>query len=194
MESTVNHINSHRQREIIKNQRNQKQWYIAYTFPKAERKIYKKLELIGVTSYLPLHDVIRTWSDRKKKLTVPLFPNYIFIYTSASECYNLLSVKEIVKYVTFDGKPALISQSMIDSLKKMLTCDVEVSKEMLYTGMPVRVIEGPFLGTEGILLRQNGKSRLVILIDALQRSVSVDVSISSIIPVNNEAIYSSIKE
>lgn len=54
-------------------------WDMAYTFPKAERKAACKLREMGVTSFLPLHKVVKQWSDRKKKLELPLFPNYLFI-------------------------------------------------------------------------------------------------------------------
>jgi hypothetical protein len=57
-------------------------------------------------SFLPLHKEIRTWSDRKKQIELPLFPSYIFVYTSLCERYKSLQVKGIVNYVSFDGKPA----------------------------------------------------------------------------------------
>jgi transcriptional antiterminator RfaH len=168
-------------------------WHIAYTYPKAERKVFRKLELMGVTAFLPLHYVVRTWSDRKKKLEVPLFPNYIFIYTSSSERYELLQIKEVVRFVSFDGSPAIVSETLINSLKKMLKGDVEVSEEEYHEGMHVKVTDGLFKGAEGILIRKNSKSRLVIQIKVLRRTVSVDISSSSIIPLHHHSGNSSVK-
>ena len=138
---------------------------------------------MGVSSFLPLQKVIRVWNDRKKKLEVPLFPSYIFIYTSAVERYQLLTIDGLIRYVTFEGKPATISSTVIDSLKKMLVSDVEVSSESFIAGMPVKINDGPFIGAEGILIRKNGKARFVVQIDALQRTVSVDFPASSLAPI-----------
>jgi len=157
-----------------------KKWYIAYTFPKAERKIHSKLASMGYSSFLPLHMVIRNWSDRKKKLEVPLFPNYIFIQISPPDRFSVLQIKEIVRYVSFDGKPATVPDTLIDSLKKMLSGVVEVTNERYNEGMQIKIIAGPFTGAEGILLRKNGSKRLVVQIDALHSAVSVDISASQV--------------
>jgi transcription antitermination factor NusG len=158
-----------------------KDWHIGYTCPKAEKRVHKKLEIMGVTSFLPLQKVIKNWSDRKKKLEIPLFPNYIFIHTSPSERYDILQVNGLVRYVTFEGKPATVPDSLINSLQKMLSGDLEVTNEQFIAGMAVKIIDGPFAGIEGQLIRNNGKSRLFVQINVLQRNVSVDISASSIV-------------
>jgi transcription antitermination factor NusG len=162
-----------------------KKWYIAYTFPKAERKIYKKLEIMGIESFLPLHKVIRQWSDRKKMLEVPLFPNYIFIHASGPERFEALQIKEIVKYVSCEGKPVTVPETLITSLDKMIKGNIEVSSEEYCVGTHVKVTDGPLCGAEGVLIRKNSKTRLVIQIKALGRCVSVDISSSSVIQNND---------
>ncbi|MDO6435738.1 UpxY family transcription antiterminator [Flavitalea sp. BT771] len=157
-----------------------KKWYIAYTFPKAERRIHSKLESMGYSSYLPLHKVIRNWSDRKKELEVPLFPNYIFIQILPSERFSVLEIKGIVRYVSFDRKPATVSDTLIESLKKILLGEVEVTNESYSEGMPIRIISGPFTGAEGVLLRKNGSKRLVVQIKSLQIGVSVEIPTSQV--------------
>lgn len=159
-------------------------WYIAYTYSKAERKALEKMENMGVSSFLPLHKVVRNWSDRRKIIEVPLFPNYIFIYTSASHMHELLKLKELIRYVTFDGKAATVEDDLIVSLKKMAGHDVEVSTFSYVPGTSVRIEEGPFTGVEGVLVRQNGTNRLVVQIQALQRLVSVEISSSRVRPLD----------
>ncbi|AXY73677.1 UpxY family transcription antiterminator [Paraflavitalea soli] len=156
-------------------------WHIVYTYPKAERKVYSKLVNRGVVSFIPLHKVIRQWSDRKKQLEVPLFPNYIFVQVPPAERFELLRIDGIVKYISFDGKPATVSNTLIDTLKKMLSGNIEVSNEQFIEGTRIRISHGPFTGAEGLLIRKNGSRRLVVQIDALQRSVSVDISASSVV-------------
>lgn len=159
------------------------QWYVAYTFPKAEKKVQSKLETIGVQSYLPLHQVIRSWSDRKKKLIVPLFPNYIFVYTSEKKRIELFTIREIVKYVSFGGKPAVVNDSVVSSLKSILRENVEVDvMENIKPGACVKITGGPFMGTEGRVVSRNGKTRLIVQIDALQRAVAINISANDVSP------------
>ncbi len=54
-------------------------WYAAYTMPKFEKRIYGELVKKNVEAYLPVQQVFRQWSDRVKKIELPLFPNYIFV-------------------------------------------------------------------------------------------------------------------
>jgi len=166
-------------------------WYLAYTFPKAEKKVQSKLEATGVESYLPLHEVIRTWSDRKKKLIVPLFPNYIFVYTSEQKRHELFAIKAFVKYVSFGGKPAIVNDSIITSLKSILKENAEVSViENIRVGTFVRITRGPFMGAEGMVINRNGKIRLIVQIDALQRAIAINISTNDVSPLYGDHIIS----
>lgn len=154
-----------------------KSWYVAYTYPNAEKKVKRMLEQSGVTSFLPLQKVVRKWSDRTKKLELPFFPNYIFIYTSFKEMHIPLKIKGILRYVTFEGNAATISDGVIESLKKILIGEAVVSNKAFHqVGTPVKITRGPFVGIEGKIARQNGKTRLLVQIKSLNRVVSVDIS------------------
>lgn len=151
-------------------------WYIAYTLPRCERKAQKKLVNMGIETFLPLQKVVRQWSDRKKKLEVPLFPSYIFVRTDSYRKFNVIKLPELVQYVSFEGKPVTVSDELIYSLSKITTGEVEVSNEIINVGGKVRIVEGEFQGVEGIVYHKNGKTRLVICIDALRRSVKMELS------------------
>jgi transcription antitermination factor NusG len=159
------------------------EWYVAYTFPHAEKKVQANLEKIGIHAYLPLHQVIRNWSDRRKKLLVPLFPNYIFVHTSSRQRHESFMVKEIIRYVSFDGRPATVRAAVINSLQNILKEKPEINiEEFVRAGSHVKIIKGPFLGTEGFLIRRNGNTRLLVQIDVLKQGISVNISIDDISP------------
>ena len=164
-------------------------WYVAYTFPKAEKKVKDKLEKIGIQSYLPLHQVVRDWSDRKKKLVVPLFPNYIFVHISENKRHEIFAVKEIVKYVSFGGVPATVNDTTVNSLKNILSVNPEIKVEkMVSIGAPVKITRGPFVGTEGIVVRMSGRTKLIIQIEALQRAITLNISASDVDSVYAETV------
>lgn len=165
-------------------------WYVAYTYPKAERLVQDKLERIGLHAFLPMHQVVRNWSDRQKKLTVPLFPNYLFVYSSDTHRSKSLAIREIVRYVSFDGKPATVSDVIINSLKHILNEQIEVDVEQFdQVGISVRVVRGPFAGLEGIMVEKKGKTRLVIQIKVLRNSVSINIAASDVVPIRTSGRY-----
>jgi len=90
-------------------------WYIVYTFPNLEKKIYNELTKKKIKAYLPLQNVIRQWSDRKKEIKVPMFPNYVFINSTERERFNLLKIAGVLKFITFEGKPAMVSEDEIST-------------------------------------------------------------------------------
>ena len=152
-------------------------WYVAYTYPKAERKVQRKVEDIGVESFLPMSKVVRQWSDRKKKLEIPLFPNYIFIRATSHERYQTLNIRELVRFVSFEGNPVTVSDKEIESIKTVLSMNTEISNERFHkAGTKVEVTSGGFAGATGILLRKEGKQRLLVQLEALQQAFSVSLS------------------
>jgi transcription antitermination factor NusG len=56
-----------------------KKWLVFYTKSRNEKSAYKNLKKFGFEPYLPLQKVLRQWSDRKKKVELPLFNSYIFV-------------------------------------------------------------------------------------------------------------------
>jgi hypothetical protein len=51
---------------------------------------------------------LRQWSDRKKKVQIPMFPSYIFAHTNESERYQLLMDPGVLNFVFWLGKPAIV--------------------------------------------------------------------------------------
>ena len=55
-------------------------WYVLYTKPKWEKKVAEQLQAMGIDCYCPLVMKERQWSDRKKKVEMPLFNSYVFVH------------------------------------------------------------------------------------------------------------------
>ena len=119
---------------------------------------------------------MRQWSDRKKKVEVPLFPNYLFVRISSYDKWNVLAVEGVVRFLQFDGKSAILSEDDMDSIRKSLLANPEVSNEKFERGDHVIIERGPLKGLEGVLVKNNGRKRLAIRIDTIDRSLLVNVS------------------
>ena len=152
----------------------QLQWYAAYTFPKFEKKVHLELINRNVEAYLPLQKVFRQWSDRIKKIEVPLFPNYIFIKTEDVESRELVRIHGISNFVSFEKKPATISDEDITIIRKLESENLEVEPSLV-EGTLVKVIRGPLAGLRGRLYSRKGKFRFGVRVDMIKQSLSVEI-------------------
>lgn len=152
------------------------QWHALYTFPKQEKKIERQLSQNSIDCYLPLVIERRKWTDRIKKIELPLFPCYIFVHINKRQVSDVLGIQGAARLVKFEGEPAVISQSEIDRIKLLLNADTDITnEEAIVTGATYRVNYGPFAGLEGALIRKKGKSRLVVSVRMIGQAVSVEV-------------------
>ncbi len=142
-------------------------WYLLYTAPRAEKKVNLELAKRNFTTFLPLQKKIVQWSDRKKMVETPLFSSYIFIYTSLSFYYELLNIAGIVKFVTFQGQPAELSDSQISLIKLMVANyeDLEAVTEIFEKGEQVKIIAGPLQNQIGELIEYKSMKKVMVKIE-----------------------------
>jgi len=135
---------------------------------------------MGIEAYLPLLQQERRWSDRIKRIEMPLFPNYIFIKSTSSQIYQFRQIKEVVNFVYYNKKLAVIKDSEVSNIKKILKKKQNITTEpRLYkTGTKVKIKQGAFVGIEGLLIKKNNRDRFIIQIETLGQSIFVDVPIS----------------
>jgi transcriptional antiterminator RfaH len=154
-------------------------WYVVYTFPNSEKKVHTYLIQKDMTCFLPLQKVTRQWSDRKKIVEIPLFPNYIFVYTTSHERFKVLDIAGVSRYITYNGSPATISETEIIMIKRLMVKS-EIVVEKYLEGDTVEIVNGPFNGLTGVVFQRKGKTRFGINITSINQSLSVELDISSI--------------
>jgi len=161
------------------------QWYAVYTSSRHEKSVADCLGHRGVHCYVPLYRSVRRWQDRRKEVELPLFPSYVFVQIDLSRKLSVLTAPGVVQIVSFDGKPAPVDESQIDALRRGLLGGNGVkSHPYLKVGKRVRMRSGPLAGVEGILVRRKDNFRLVLSIDLIMRSISVEVDEADVEPTN----------
>ena len=159
-------------------------WCVAYTRPQHEKKVAGLLSITGIEFFLPMVKTLRQWSDRRKYLQVPLFPSYIFIRLNEANTYfNSLELPGLLYYLRSGKEVAPVSESTIISLKQLITSgcsDISVSSDRFTAGENVLITHGPFTGFNGEIIRHNGKRKLLIRMDLLQRNVLADIPVEYI--------------
>lgn len=149
-------------------------WYVIYTHPQQERKIYANLLHQNLTAYLPLQTVIRRWSDRMKQLTTPLFPNYLFVRITDRERASVLKLAGVARFIAFEGRAAIIADEEIEIIRRLEGANAEPEPGLI-TGDRVQVMQGPFMGLDGVLFRKMGRARFSVRLQGLRQTVSLDI-------------------
>ncbi len=163
-----------------------KNWYVLYTHSRCEFKVEKSLQTKCIKTYLPVKKTIKQWSDRKKEITQPLFPGYVFIYATEKERLISLEEKQVVCSLCDAGKPAVVPEWQIDSLQKMIIVNPEINViEGLYKGLEIEINSGPFQGIRGVVVEIDSKNHLAISIELINRTVIVNLPAKSVISLNN---------
>jgi len=151
----------------------QKNWLVIYTTPRAEKKVAERLIECGVDTYLPLYKTIRQWSDRKKKVELPLFSSYVFVCISKKERLKVLETDGVVRFLYFLGKPAVVREKEIDAIKLFLH-ETEGLKIKVEVGQKVEIASGPMEGVYGEVIRI-GKEKILLRIEQLSMSLVAEV-------------------
>jgi len=148
-------------------------WYAIYTKPRSEKKVAERLNNIDVEVYCPLMKTLRQWSDRKKKVQMPMFPGYVFVCVSELDRTMVLMDHGVLNFVYWLGKPAIIRENEINAIKEIAEKGEEVSinSDEFEIGQLVKIQEGPFKGMSGKVSKLD-KKKLIVLVEELGCMVS----------------------
>ena len=153
---------------------NKLNWYAVYTKPRWEKKVAKLLEEKGIENYCPLNKVIKQWSDRKKVVLEPIFKSYVFVRMEDANKWDLKKINGVLNFVYWLGKPAVIKDEEIDTIRKFLNefSNVEVVESgKLTVNAKVRIRQGVMMNYHGILVEVSG-NRAKVKIDSMGISLS----------------------
>ncbi|MBV9180875.1 MAG: UpxY family transcription antiterminator, partial [Acidobacteria bacterium] len=132
----------------------------------------------AIDHYLPMVTEIHRWSDRRKKVEVPLFSGYVFVCVPPTneERVRVLRTDGVVRFVGHSAQGTPIPQAEIQSVRSLIEQKVSWSTHpFLEVGQRIRVRGGALDGVEGIFQSQHGEGVLVVSVNAIQRSLSVSI-------------------
>jgi transcription antitermination factor NusG len=148
---------------------NNSYWYAVYTKPRWEKKVAQLLDEKGIENYCPLNKVIKQWSDRKKLVLEPVFKSYVFVRIADDNKWELKKINGILNFVYWLGKPAVIKEEEIVTIKKFLnefgTVEIE-EQNQLKLNSKVRIKHGIMMNYQGMLLELSG-NRAKVRIDSM---------------------------
>ena len=162
---------------ITKAINNKRSWYAVYVRSRHEKSVYSALLDKGIDASLPMMTVVRKWSDRKKKMQIPLFRGYVFVKIDVNiDNLNVLQTAGVVKFIGIRNKPTRIPDEQIHWMHMLVAeSDTVRAEKEIPVGQRVRVMIGPFKGIKGVVRRVGSRSRLVVLIESIMQAISIDI-------------------
>lgn len=128
------------------------QWFALYTKPKNEKKVVDRLTQMGIEVYCPMVTQVKQWSDRKKKVTLPLIPSYVFVRIAEKDRPLVFQVPGVVRYLFWLGKPAIVSATEIAQLQLHLASDYSsIVLETVAVGSKITLDTGFFKGQDATI-------------------------------------------
>jgi len=151
-------------------------WFALRLRSNYERIAASHLRERGYVEFAPSYKVERRWSDRKKLLDQFLFPGYLFCRFDPNDRLPVLTVPGVVDVVGFGKMPEHIPDGEIERVRRMVDSGLFVTPHpYVQVGQAVLIERGPLSGIEGILEEVKGKTRLIVSVNLLRRSVSAEV-------------------
>jgi transcription termination/antitermination protein NusG len=155
-------------------------WYAVHTRSRHEDRVFLGLMQKAFTAFLPKLEVWSKRKDRRKKIMIPMFPGYLFVELPRIDNAIKLDVLKTFGVVHLLGKPRgsepiPVPDEKIDAIRRIVESKVEVQQfQYPKVGEPARIVDGPFKGVEGLVLRTDYEKELfVIEIELLQRAVAI---------------------
>jgi transcription antitermination factor NusG len=138
-----------------------------------------------IETFLPLYRTTRQWKkSRPVVLELPLFPTYVFVRIAREARGAVLGVPGVLSIVGSSKESWPLPDFEIDALRSGLLERKIEPHSYLVVGERVRIKGGVMTGVEGILVRKKNDFRVVLSLDAIMRSVAVEVDADDIEPVS----------
>jgi transcription antitermination factor NusG len=152
-----------------------RQWWCIYTLSRREKDLMRKLAVFQIAHYSPvIPKRYRSPNGRLRTSYVPLFPNYVFMFGTEEDRYEAMTTNCISKC-----SPITDREQVVHDLKQIhyvIDSGVALTPESrLEPGNKVRVKTGPFANYEGIVIRREGKTRLLLSIQFIEQCVSMEM-------------------
>jgi len=149
-------------------------WWVVYTRPRCEKKIDEWLGQEGFDHYLPLRRVVRTYQSKKVERTIPLFTGYAFGAFPSDVSHLIYGSGHVGRLLDIPNQGDFIAQ--LSAVHQILEAGLSVQTCAYFgVGTQVRIHAGALRGLTGVISRVAGKTRLIVSVDMLQESVSVEI-------------------
>jgi transcription antitermination factor NusG len=162
-------------------------WWVAHTRSRNEKALAHDLMAKNISYFLPMTMKVSRRTHRTFKSMLPLFTGYLFFCGRENDRIELLKTNRVANLLEVVDQTALTAELL--GVEKAIRAGAPlVPHKYLQRGQWCKVIAGPLLGLEGIVVQTKGETRLVLQIDMLGQAASVEIGVEMIEPVEKKGL------
>jgi len=138
-------------------------WFVIHTKPRFEKKVEERLLSFGIEAYCPTRKEIRLWSDRKKKVDIPVLPSMVLVRLADKDVNDVFNINGVIRYMFWLGKRAIVRDQEIDILKNYLNGNAIINQEIIKLNPGDRINLSGFNNENGVVDRISNNTAWVFL-------------------------------
>ena len=159
-------------------------WYAVNVRARSESMVAANLRYKGYEPFVPTYRTSRRWSDRIKVVDLPLFPGYLFCRFDVRTRLPILITPGVNFIVGVAKVPEPIADAEVEAIRTVVQSGLIYEPHAyLNVGQRVRVEYGSLSGLTGLVTEVRNRSRLIISVNLLMRSVSVEIDRTWVEPI-----------
>jgi transcription antitermination factor NusG len=152
-------------------------WYALQVKSRLTRNVADSLRFKGYDAFTPCYSIERQWCDRVKAFELPVLPGYVFVRMDPRYRMPILTTPGVYNFVGVGRQPNMIQPEEIDAVRGLVRSGLVIEPwPYLECGDRARIEKGPLRGLSGILVDVRNSCRVVISVEAIQRSIAVHVN------------------
>ncbi len=180
-----NHVSQH---SAIMSALCDRNWYAVYTVPQHEKSALKQLDIRGIESFLPTYETVRVWKNRQRmKLTLPLFPAYLFVRINSMERSKVLQSPGVLQIVGNSKAGIPLQESEVKFLRSDFCRQRVEQYRDLVIGERVRIKGGVMEGLQGTLVRKCNSTRFVLTLELINQHAAIQIDAEDLEPIGAQA-------
>ena len=131
-------------------------------------------ETHGISHYLPLREETRIYQRRKVNVLKPVFQGYFFCAPDEEGRIKLINTNHILRFLNPTSTREFLRQLV--QVRRALAVDPGLSsRKALRRGLRVRILQGPFMGIEGMVSIIKGTTTVCLNVQMIGQAISVEV-------------------
>ena len=148
----------------------------------------RHLAAYAIEHFLPTCQQLSQWRDRKVKLLKPLFPGYVFVRLALVDRLKALLVPNVVSLVGTKNAPAVVPDEEIEWVRRGLAHGKAEPSPYIKAGDTVVIKAGAMAGMEGVLMRMQNSTRVLVQLNSISRAFTVEVDSNWLEPLPSKSV------
>ena len=156
-------------------------WCVAHVKPRQEKSMARHLLSSDIGYYLPSIRRTKVYQGQRVCSYVPAFTSYVFVHADGDERAEALGGNQIVGIIDVFDQQRLHGE--LARVWQLTASDLTLYPESrLEAGTPVRIVSGPLMGLEGVVVSRKGRCRFVVAVNFIQQGVAAEIDANVLEP------------